>query len=149
MVGITDGKSVLTDTVDVSFFQSPAFEEKTYLLDYAQKGWKLMAEGFKATPQTHRIEICSGYVNSELRKLLRSRGYDVTVVEIKGLLQDTLEGLFRVYVRETLGTDLAYDPKELKISGGGKAIADSYYRVLEWGRMHAPYMLKSGWKSMA
>jgi hypothetical protein len=149
MVGVTDGKSVLTDVVNVSFFQSPSFEKKTYLAEYAKKGWKLVTEGFKATPKTHRVEICTGYVNTELKKLLRSGGYDVTVVEIKGLLQDTLEDLFKEYVRKTLGVDLAYDPKELKSSGGGnKAVAENYYRVLEWGQMNAPHLLKSGWKSM-
>lgn len=149
MVGMTDGKRVETDVVDVSYFQPPAFDNKAYLTEYARRGLKLATKVFGASPETHRIEICTGYVNSELRKLLRSRGFDVTVVEIKGLLQDTLEDLFKQYVRETLGVDLAYDPKEIKDQGGGKkAVAEHYYKVLEWGKLNAPHMLKTGWQSM-
>jgi hypothetical protein len=148
MVGVTDGISVMTDIVDVSYFQTPAFEDKAYLTEYARKGWGLITKNFKATPDTHRIEICTGYINSELREILRHRGYDVTVVEIKGLLQDSLEGLFKEYVKKTLGVDLCYDPKELKTSQGRNAVSAHYYKALNWGKENAPHMLKTGWRSM-
>lgn len=149
MVGMTDGKRVETAVVDVSYFQPPAFDNKAYLTEYARKGLYLATKVFGASPETHRIEICTGYVNSELRKLFRSRGFDVTVVEIKGLLQDTLEDLFKQYVQKMTGVDLAYDPKEIKEKGGGKkAVASHYYKVLEWGHKNAPHLMKTGWQSM-
>jgi hypothetical protein len=143
MVGLTDGKSVWTDTVDVSFFKSPRFEKKQYLQEYANKGLNLLTK-IGAKPTTHRIEICTGYVNSCLRDTLREKGFDVRVTEIKGLLQDDLERLFKEHVIKETGVDLAYDPKEMRKQDIGKA----YYQVLDWGKKHAPHLLKTGWESM-
>ena len=148
MVGVCDGKRVKTDVVDVSFFQDPAYENKEYLREYARKGWNLVTQEFGATPETHRIEICSGYVNRSLKALLRDRGYEVNVVEVKGLLQDDLERLFREYVERVLGEDLGYDPKELMEQGGKSKVAWAYKKVLNWGYQHAPHLLKTGWKSL-
>lgn len=146
MVGITDGKSVLTDTVDVSYFKPDTFDSQEYLRVYAQKGYSIISEKFHATPKTHRIEICTGFVNTALKDLLRQKNYDVRVTEIKGLLQDTLENLFREHVKEQLkGADLCYDPKEYPDKS---ALGRKYYAVLNWGKKYAPHMLKSGWKSM-
>jgi hypothetical protein len=149
MVGVTDGQQVITGTVDVSYFQEPAYTDKAYLREYANKGWGIVQSRFMATPETHRIEICTGYINTGLRDLLREHGFDVKVVEIKGLLQDKLEDLFRLYVKETLGEDLAYDPKVI-LSGKNSArnLSENYYKVLNWGRRNAPHMLKTGWKSL-
>ena len=146
MVGITDGKRVLTDTVDVSYFKPGIFERQDYLKAYADKGWKIIESLFKASPKTHRIEICTGHVNTGLKDLLREKGFDVRVVEIKGLLQDTLEELFRQYVKNELKADLAYDPKGY---GDTHALCRKYYAVLRWGKKYAPKMLKSGWKSIS
>jgi hypothetical protein len=85
-------------------------------------------------------------VNTGLKDLLRRKGFDVRVVEIKGLLQDTLEDLFKQYVKSQLKADLAYDPKEYKDK---RALGRKYYAVLEWGKKYAPHLLKSGWKSMS
>lgn len=144
MVGVCDGTRVETDVVDVSFFQGHKFDNKDYLGVYAQKGLKIVTESFQATPKTHRIEICTGYINTGLKDLLRSKGFEVRVTEIKGLLQDSLEDLFKKYVHDTLKIDLAYDPKLLR----KKDISDNYYKALEWGRRYAPHLLKTGWKSM-
>ena len=146
MAGATNGTTVETDIVGVSFFQSPAFENKEYLKEYARKGWNLITKKFKASPKIHRIEICTGFVNTELKSLLRSYGFQVNVVEVKGLLQDNLERLFKEYVHTTLGIDLAYDPKEMKAAGNN--IGRTYYQVLGWGKQNAPHLLKTGWKSM-
>lgn len=97
-VGVSDNERVEVDFVDVSFFQGPAFSDKEYLREYTRKGYKLLIEKFKADPETHRIEICSGYLNQRLRSFLRDKGFDVRIVEIKGLLQDRLEDLFRQHV---------------------------------------------------
>jgi hypothetical protein len=141
MIGVTNGERVWTDTVDVSFFQSPKFEKKLYVDEFAKKGLHLLS---KTLPSTHRIEICSGFINTGLRDALRARGYAVRITEIKGLLQDNLEQLFKEYVKKETGQDLAYDPKEIKKEKLGKA----YYQVLDWGKKHTPHLLKSGWNSI-
>jgi hypothetical protein len=143
MVGITDGKQVWTDIIDASFFQTPKFEKQQYVTEYARKGLNLLAKiGIK--PETSRIEICTGFINTRLKNLLREKGYDVRVTEIKGLLQDQLERLFREHVHKEIGEDLAYDPKELAKNEIGK----KYYSVVNWARNHKPHLLKSGWGSM-
>jgi len=146
MVGVTDGEKVITDTIDVSFFQGSLFKSKEYLQAYALKGLNIVQDVFKANPAEYRIEICTGFINRKLKDLLRIKKFDVKVTEIKGLLQDQLELKFKNYVKETLNNDLAYDPKELK--NEGKNIGTKYYDVLNWGKENVPHLLKSGWKSM-
>lgn len=148
MVGVSDGKCVETDVVNVSFFQNPAYDNREYLREYTRKGYNIITQRFNADPDTHRIEICSGYINQNLRSFLRDRGFDVSVLEIKGLLQDNLERFFREYVHKTLGEDLAYDPKELEAEGGKGMLAWAYNQVLDWGFKNAPHLLKTGWKSI-
>jgi hypothetical protein len=146
MVGVTDGEQVITDVVPVEYFQSPAFEKQAYLRVYAELGVKIVMEHFDADIKTHRIEICTGFINSRLRNLLREKGFDVRVTEITGLLQDKLEHLFREYVKQETGvTNLGYDPKEVKAK---KALGQLYYNALNWGKRNAPHLLKSGWESM-
>ena len=146
MVGMTDGKRVATRVVDLKYFQSPLFEEKAYLDEYSRVGMELFEKEFRASPKTHRVEICSGYVNLRLKDAFRSRGYDVRITEVKGLLQDSLEGLFRQYVKDTIGGDFAYDPKEFRDNKG--ALARKYYAVVDWAEKNAPELLKTGWASM-
>lgn len=145
MVGICCQGKIEINTVDVSYFQGNKYEHKKYLGEYARLGYDIVTQIFKAKPETHRIEICTGYVNRRLKSLLREHGYDVRVVEITGLLQDSLEDLFKQYVHKTLGMDLAYDPKEI---GNNKIIANKYYEVLRWGKRYAPHLLKTGWNSI-
>ena len=71
-------------------------------------------------------------------------GFDVRTVEIKGLLQDELENIYKRYVEEQTGVNLAYDPKEITIG----TLVFKYGVALEWGINNAPNLLKSGWKSM-
>jgi len=143
MVGVTDGVDVRTGTVSVSFFQGMPYERKEYLNEYARKGLKVL-ESFGAKADYHRIEICTGFINTALKEALRSLGFDVRVVEVRGLLQDRLEALFRAYVKDTLKMDLAYDPKDM----AKNKIGLKYYEVLNWGKRNAPHLLKTGWKSM-
>lgn len=146
MVGVhiegTD--SIWADVVPVEFFQNPLYEKKSYLDDYAKRGISLLKK-YGVAPQTHRIEICTGYINKNLRDRLRDLGFDVRVTEIKGLLQSELEKLFSEYVRKTLKCDLAYDPKECEKSQLGQ----KYYSVLNWGKKFAPELLKTGWDSIS
>jgi hypothetical protein len=143
MIGISDNVQVLTDVVPVSFFQGSSFEKKDYLKNYTIRGIDLL-KSFKANPKTHRIKICTGYVNTHLKKTLRQKGYDVRVAEITGMLQDQLEEKFRQHVDKETGLDLAYDPKAMEKNKIGRA----FYQVLDFGLNNAPHLLKSGWKSI-
>jgi hypothetical protein len=142
-VNIFGESKIWTDVVPVEYFQEPLYDTKAYLDEYANRGIQIL-EQLKVAPETHRIEICTGYINKNLKNHLRKYSYDVRVVEIKGLLQDELENLFREYVKTTLGKDLGYDPKVMNKSQLGR----TYYSVLNWGKANTPHLLKSGWKSI-
>ena len=137
-------KRVHTGEIGVEYFKPDIFERKEYLKEYSRVGLDILIKIIKAKPETHRIEICNGFINSALLYTLRERGFDVRLVEIKGLLQDKLEDLFKKYVLKKTGVDLAYDPKEISIG----EIVTSFDRAREWGEKFRPDLLKSGWKKM-
>jgi len=145
MVGVSNGREIKTAVVDVKYFRKGSFETKDYLKIYSKHARDIIKDSFKAKPSTHRIEICTGYVNSALKEDLRKEGYDVQVVGIKGFLQDRLEGCYREYVETTLGEKMYYDPKEFPSK---KDLSHKYYEVLNWGKKHRPDMLKNGWKAI-
>ncbi len=147
MVGVSDERDVRTAAVPVEYFRHDTrnnFHTKRYLKRYAELAVQLLDQ-FGASPDTHRIEICTGYVNQPLREKLRRMGYDVRVVEIKGLLQDRLEEMYRVYVREAVGADIYYDPKDMDKS----EIPRRYGECLRYGRNHCPGKIKTGWSSIS
>lgn len=146
MVGVSDGTSMMTAVVDVKWFRAGIFESKKYLEQYSILGRQVMRDHFAATPKTHRVEICTGYINRRLKDDLRKEGYDVRVTEIKGFLQNKLEGNFKEYVKKTLRADLAYDPKELKLNKA--ALTRKFRAVMKWGIQNRPDMLKDGWESI-
>ena len=147
MVGISDEQRVQTATVPVEYFRDDTengFHTKRYLKRYADLAIQLFDQ-FGATPDTHRIEICTGYVNQPLREELRKLGYDVRVVEIKGLLQDELEELYRTHILEVVGADIYYDPKDMKKTD----IPQRYRKCLEYGQRHCPHQIKTGWSAIS
>lgn len=147
MVGVSNEQEVLTATVPVEYFRNDTpqcFQSKKYLKKYADLALELLHQ-FDATPATHRIEICTGYVNQPLRERLRKLGFDVRVVEIKGLLQAELETIFKNYVHETVGVDIYYDPKEMRKS----EIPKVYYKCLNYGLQNCPELVKTGWESIS
>ncbi len=146
MVGVTDERDVKTATVPVDYFRDDSgkpFSRKHYLKKYAELALQLV-ESFEATPLTHRIEICTGYVNQPLKEKLRKRGFDVRVVEIKGLLQNELENHYKRYICETVGADIYYDPKAIRKSD----IPKRYYQSLDYGMKNCPEQIKTGWNSL-
>ncbi len=146
MVGVSDEVTVETATVPVEYFRDDGpnrFETKRYLKKYAELAVRLL-ERFGATPQTQRIEICSGYVNQPLRERLRQMGYDARVVEIRGLLQERLEALYRAYVLAETGADIYYDPKALP----QKEIPHRYRESLAFGLRSCPHLVKTGWQAL-
>ena len=147
MVGVCNEDEVRTAMVPVEYFRSDTqnnFSTKKYLIRYAELALDLINK-FDATGESHRIEICTGYVNQPLRDQLRKLHFDVRVVEIKGMLQDELELIYKEYVAQEVGADIYYDPKELKKS----AIAKKYSESLAYGRDHCPEKIKTGWKSIS
>ena len=146
MVGISDEETVQTAVVPVEYFRDDSdnpFQTKRYLKKYADLAIQLLDQ-FGGSPDTHRIEICTGHVNQSLREELRKLGYDVRVVEIKGILQDRLEELFKAHVLEEVGADIYYDPKEIRKS----EISQRYRVSLEHGIKHCPHKIKTGWNAI-
>lgn len=143
MVGVSDEEAVETAVVPVEYFRGDTemgFSTRQYLNKYQELAVEALLR-LGASPRTHRVEICSGHINQPLRETLRGLGYDVRVVEIKGMLQDTLEGLYREYVSLEVGADIYFDPKEMDVS----LIPRRYRKALEYGRKHCPEKVKSGW----
>jgi hypothetical protein len=146
MVGVTDERTVKTATVPIGFFRNDSgkpFSGKHYLKKYTELALELL-QAFGATPQTHRIEICTGYVNQPLREKLRRIGFAVRVVEIKGLLQNELENHYKKYIFESAGADIYYDPKAIRKSD----IPKRYFQSLEYGLKNCPELIKTGWESL-
>lgn len=147
MVGVSDGKDVKTAIVPVEFFRNDVennFRTKRYLSKYMNSALELLSS-YRASPDTHRIEICTGYLNQPLREELRNLGYDARVEEIRGLLQDRLEDLYRDYIIDEVGSDIYYDPKKMEKS----EIPRRYRESLEYGMRHCPDKVKTGWKAIS
>ena len=146
MVGISDEPQIRTSVVPVEYFRDGGengFQTKRYLKKYAELAIQLLDQ-FGVTPDTYRIEICTGYVNQALRDELRNIGYDVRVVEIKGMLQDELEDLYKAYVQQEVGSDIYFDPKGMKKS----EISRRYSECVEYGKFHCPDQIKTGWETI-
>jgi hypothetical protein len=147
MVGVSDEREVRTAEVPVEYFRDDTpnhFLTKRYLKKYADLARQLLDQ-FGASPGSHRIEICTGYINQPLRDKLRAIGYDVRVVEVKGMLQDELEARYKAYVLEEIGADIYYDPKDMNKSD----IPRKYRECLEYGKRHCPDQIKTGWTAIS
>ncbi len=146
MVGVSDEQTVQVAVVPVEYFRDDTehnFKTKEYLQRYTDFATKLLDQ-FEASPTTHRIEICTGFVNQPLRDRLRELGFDVRVVEINGLLQDELEEQYRAYVFEKVGSDIYYDPKKMDKS----EISRRYRECLDYGNKNCPHLIKTGWDAI-
>ena len=146
-VGVSNEVEVQTAIVAVEYFRDDVdshFQTKRYLKEYMDLAIHLL-DHFGANPDTHRIEICTGYVNQPLREELRSRGYDVRVEDIRGMLQDTLEQVYKEYVLDEVGSDVYYDPKEMIRS----EIARRYTESLRYGTENCPHKIKTGWSAIS
>ncbi len=146
-VGVSNEQKVQTGIVPVEYFRDDVdnhFQTKRYLKEYTDMAMQLLGQ-FGANPGTHRIEICTGFVNQPLREELRSLGYDVRVEEIKGMLQDNLEDVYREYVIEEVGSDVYFDPKEVSKS----EIAGRYRDALKYGKENCPDKIKTGWNAIS
>ncbi len=64
--------------------------------------------------------------------------------ELQAKLQEELEGLYRAHVLEEVGSDIYYDPKDMKKS----EIPQRYRECLEYGKRHCPHQIKTGWEAI-
>ena len=147
MIGVSDGLDVQTAIVPVEFFRidgENSFRTKRYLSRYMDSALQLL-NFYRASPGKHRVEICPGYVNQPVREELRNLGYDARVAEIKGLLQERLEDLYREYVTGEVGSDIYYDPKKMEKS----EIPLRYRECVEYGKKYCPDKIKTGWKAIS
>jgi hypothetical protein len=110
MIGAASDKRIETGLIPVEYFQGIRFERHEYLEKAASVTLDLLKR-LDVRPEDTLVEICTGYVNVGSKKALRDAGYEVNVVEVKGLLQDELENRFKEYVG-TLGYHGYFDPKE-------------------------------------
>jgi hypothetical protein len=141
MIGASDGEKVETGLVPVDYFQGERFERHEYL-KYAAMVTLDLLKRFNARPDDTLVEICTGYVNVGSKEALRKAGYEVRVVEIKGLLQDVLEKSFAEYVK-ALGYPGYVDPKETHDP------KKPFERVIRWIEERPGERLrlaKTGWK---
>ena len=144
LVGVSNGKTVKTGTVKTEFFHHPAHVEQRYLEEYTRVGLEVF-ESFNPTPATHRVEICTGHINTHIRETIRKLGYEVRVTEIKGQLQSQLEVQHAEYIRELTSETLYFDPKEAQ----AQTLGTLYHYALNWGIHHNKSLLKSGWGALS
>lgn len=143
MVGVDNGQKIQVDTVDVSYFQGDLFKQKKYLDIYTKKGLTILRDQH-ITPDKFRVEICSGHINKKLKAILRKLGFQVSITNITGALQDGLEEQYRRYILRQTKKDIYYDPKMIPKNEIGKY----YNKTLKWAYKYAPNLIKSGWSSI-
>ena len=143
LVGVYDTKTgrILTDEVGVEFFQGERFQRKTYCDEYAKKAYRLVKK-LGADPKDTKIEICTGYINTKARELLRRKGFQVEVGEIGEPLQTELERIHGDYIK-SLGYDRYFDPKIMS----DREISKRFTAVVDWIKDNDKmYLAKTGWK---
>lgn len=137
MVGVYTDR-LYTDVTPARYFKSKRRNSPSYLLAHAQRGRELLSRA-AAEPDTHRVSICPGWINGELRDRLRQEGYRVDIAQIEGPLQEELEAAYAAYLGQ-LGFVGYVDPKEAKSK---REIAIAYKRAVDWGWKYAPHELKT------
>jgi hypothetical protein len=141
MIGASDGQRVETGLVPVDYFQGGRFARHEYL-KYAAMVTLDLLRRFYARPDDTLVEICTGYVNVGSKEALRKAGYEVKVVEIKGLLQDELEKHFTRYV-SALGYPGYVDPKQ---THDPKKPFEGVLKWIEEKPEERMRLAKTGWK---
>lgn len=144
MIGVLSDQEIKTDIVDLKYFQGDNFIKKKYLDEYARLGINIILNFFNATPTTHHIEICTGYINTKLKEQLQKLGFVVNTTQIKGLLQTKLEEYYFEYVKNEIKNDANYNPMLFDISKFPK----QFDKILEIGIKYFPHKLKTGWRSI-
>jgi hypothetical protein len=93
------------------FFQGNLFAQKAYLDEAARQAEACLAQ-LDARPK-ERVEICRGYVLTNVREWLRDQGFALDPTRITGALQDKVEHAFWEHLRDVgfcVERDLYGDP---------------------------------------
>ena len=126
-----------SDEIPLRYFKEDKFKDKLYLevsTNIVQKGIEKLN-----ISKEERLYVCSGYVLSEIREYLRSKGYDVTKKKITGITQDFAEKEFMKSL-VNLGVGSMREVESMR----------SFYRYLEWVKKDFPARenyVKTGWSS--
>jgi rhodanese-related sulfurtransferase len=130
----------ITEVVDVKHFQSPNFEQKTYLLAIANASLKMVKE--LNAEKTDKILVCRGYCNNLVDRILIANGFtNVSRGVIGEPLQTLLEKQAWEYVK-SIGYENYYDPKGMSKF----EIAKSFNAIIKWVVDNNRFDLcKTGW----
>ncbi|MDI6708860.1 MAG: hypothetical protein QME47_07245 [Candidatus Thermoplasmatota archaeon] len=113
--------------VPVEYYQNEKYVNQDYLDCAARCGIELVDSLLaKACIEKSdvKIIICTGFVNTKLKDVLRQNGYHVEVGEITGKLQNVLEEVHSNYLRNKFGCGLYYDPKVTDPAKGFQKMID-------------------------
>lgn len=134
--------SYIYDIIDVKFFQSPLYDQKTYLQEVTTK----ILQHFQQweVNENWLIRICTGYIFSHARSMLSTAGYNITTAKITGFLQDNLERDFRKYLETTCHIPF-YLIKEIPATKVGfQVFFTNLIRYIKAHPLLLPYC-KTGW----
>lgn len=119
LMGVYDEetKTFAWGEVEPKYFQGTMNEKKAYLERVADiVEYLLMQLGI--TEEKHRIQICSGHVNTEAKNRLRKKGFEVDMeCKIKDPLQTLLENQHSKYLYENYGFETeSYDYRDINLA---------------------------------
>lgn len=134
-------KNFYVKEIETDFFQGEKYQNKLYLDRYKERAVEILNE-IKPNPTETIIKICTGYVNTKAKDILREMGFLVEAEEIGEPLQSWLESQHKEYVIRLIGTDIYYDPKETS----KPAISRKFNEVIAFANAHnLTHLLKTGW----
>ena len=122
--------------IPVSAFQTPNFENKTYLNEAVKIAQEII-EVMEPDNETC-FKVCSGYILSRLRRYLRSRGFHVERTKITGELQEKVERSYLHWCAE-----VGVPTERLRRT-------NRFFPLLEWVAEKIELretLVKTGWKS--
>ena len=128
---------VYSGEIPLEYFKEDKFKDKNYL----DAAVEIVTKGIKKISITKNepILICRGYVLSNIREYLNSKGYDIREKKITGLTQKFAEMEFKKSLVK-LGVGSLKDVESLR----------NFYNYIEWIKKDIPSrerFVKTGWSS--
>lgn len=128
---------VYSGEIPLEYFKEDKFKDKNYL----DASVEIVTKGIKKINITKNepILICRGYVLSNIREYLNSKGYDIREKKITGLTQEFAEMEFKKSLVK-LGVGSLKDVESLR----------NFYNYIEWIKKDIPSrerFVKTGWSS--
>ncbi len=144
LFGIYDSqtKRVSIVKLPVKLFQSPVFEQHSYLRESGRLIGGLFQK-LNIIPADTQVHICTCFVNNGISDALIDSSFTVNRTAIGEPLQSRLEQAYAEYVQQTTGRNFYYDPKELTKRG----ITARFFKVINWIKADNRFdIAKTGWK---